>query len=355
MINSITFENFRGLKHLELPELSQLTLLTGRNNAGKSSILEGIFLFVDHKAAESFGKINNFRGLPTNAHPSTLWEPAFYGMDTASPLCITTDMDGESCVLYYERDDSFVPVDKAGAVQNAFSQFTASTRSTYTLRFHYQQNEYREEGAFSMNENGIMGNINTNLQDNQIRFLPSARYVSVKMRDGNEIFDWIGQMELKGEKQRIVDVLKQIEPEITDIMIIPNLGQIQIYSKIASKLLPVKLAGDGLYRLLYIVLAILENPNSILLIDEIDTGFHYSMMETLWRVVATAAKESGCQVIATTHSYECIDHAVDGIDEAGMLDRFCLYRIGRSGEKNTAIHYPGNLVKEAVVSSMEVR
>ena len=64
MVNSITFDNFRGLKHLELPELSQITLLTGKNNAGKTSILEGIFLMLDHVSPDSFSKMNMVRGLP---------------------------------------------------------------------------------------------------------------------------------------------------------------------------------------------------------------------------------------------------------------------------------------------------
>ncbi|MBQ6148642.1 MAG: AAA family ATPase, partial [Oscillospiraceae bacterium] len=72
MINSVAFYNFRGLKHLELSELSQITLLTGRNNAGKSSVLEGIFLLMDHSAAESFGKINNFRGIYVRMDPGSL-------------------------------------------------------------------------------------------------------------------------------------------------------------------------------------------------------------------------------------------------------------------------------------------
>ena len=355
MINRISFDNFRGIKHLEIPDVSQITLLTGRNNAGKSSILEGIFLFMDHTAVDSFGKINGFRGLQYTPNPTSLWEPAFFGLDTNHPLRIEVDVDGKKSSLCYERDDSYIPADKQGAAQNAYSQFTASTRTTYTLKFLYQQDSYKENGSFSINETGFFRNFATNLKNNQIRFLPGARFISSGIHDDATVFNWIGKMELQGKKQQVIDVLRNIEPEITDIITISNQGQTQVYAKVMNRLLPVKLAGDGLNRLLYIVLAILEEPNSILLIDEIDTGFHYSMLKTLWKVVAAAAKESNCQVIATTHSYECIDQAVGGIDEAGMLEEFCLYRITHSGEKNTAVRYSGDLVKEAVASFMEVR
>lgn len=62
-------ENFRGFKEIELSELKPITLISGKNNTGKSSILEGIFLFLDHISPDCFSKINYFRGttIPNNS------------------------------------------------------------------------------------------------------------------------------------------------------------------------------------------------------------------------------------------------------------------------------------------------
>lgn len=355
MVNSISLTNFRGLKQLNLSELSQITLLTGRNNAGKSSILEGIFLFMDHSAVESFSKINSFRGLVSTAHPSQLWEPAFYKLNTEYPIQIDVTLDGKACQLTYERDDSFIPAEKAENVQTAFNQFTASTRSTFTLRFQYQQGDYSESGFFSMNDNGFLRTVNTNLPNNKMQFLPATRYINPNTRDDGMVATWLGQLELKGEKQSVINTLKLIEPDISDIMIISNQGQIQIYVRVRDQLLPIRLAGDGLNRLLYVLLAILENRDSILLIDEIETGFHYSALKSFWSAVATAAKESGCQIIATTHSYECIQNAISGIHAVEMNDSFCLYRVERSNGVNRAHRYDAELARFAVDTNMEVR
>ena len=359
MINSITFENFRGLKRLELPELSQITLLTGRNNAGKSSILEGVFLFMGHTDGDSFRKICVFRGLPTSLQPSILWNPAFYGLNTDNSIHFTVKLDGESSDLRYERDDNYIPASIDTRNQITFNQFTASTRSTYTMKFHYEQGKYTEDGSISMNDKGILTTVNTNQHNNNVHFLPVARYIGDALRDDvsitSSIIEWIGDLEMKGEKHRIVDVLKIIEPDLSDLLVISNHGQIQLFVKILDQPMPIKLAGDGLYRLLYILLAILEKPNSILLIDEVGTGFHYSMLETLWKIVATAAKESGCQVIATTHSYECIQSAISGITDAGMDDKFCMYRVERKEGINRAFRYDGELTRFAVATNMEVR
>ena len=47
MITKLTLENFKGFKYLEVPETSTITLIGGQNNIGKTSLLEGIFLFYD--------------------------------------------------------------------------------------------------------------------------------------------------------------------------------------------------------------------------------------------------------------------------------------------------------------------
>jgi hypothetical protein len=46
-----------------------------------------------------------------------------------------------------------------------------------------------------------------------------------------------------------------------------------------------------------------------ILIDEIENGFHYSFYPKLWEIIGKLARETYCQVFATTHSYECIGGA----------------------------------------------
>lgn len=356
MINSITFNNFRGLKCINLSDLCRITLISGKNNAGKSSILEGIFLFFDHVAPESFMKINRFRGLPLSADPANLWAPMFYDLNTNVPLSISMQLNNIETELKYSRDDSFVPSDPAGAPQDLFNQFVSSAKSTYTLQFSFSHGDYTEDGHFIVSTSGVMRNITTNNSTKQIVAMPFTQYINSSIINNDSVItEWFGKLELEGKKQQIINVLKIIDPSICDVSTIAHQGQIQLYAKIGTKLLPLKLAGDGINKLLFIALAIIANPNSVILIDEIETGFHYSMYAKLWEVVSTAAQINNCQIIATTHSYECIDGAVEGIEATKMENEFCYYRIERTNDENRAFRYSGNLVRSAILSSMEVR
>lgn len=359
MIERIAFDHFRGFETLELLDMKPITLISGKNNAGKSSILEGIFLFLDHLAPDPFTKINRFRGLVSPAGSTTLWESAFYQMDVRHPLQISVTFSGLPASLTYERDDHFVPPVDMNTSKEGMGQIISSAAASYTLKFTYQSGDYVEDGHFIVGPMGGVRNLTLPATASRPAFsLPFTQFINAAIINSNNdsfIAEWIGKLELAGKKQQVVEILKLIEPQISDFSTIIVNGAAQLFAKIDNQLLPLRLAGDGLNKLLFMVLAIVINPNSVLLVDEIETGFHYSMFPKLWEVVAQAACENGCQIIATTHSYECIVGAVDGIKQAGKSASFCFYRLGKNNTGSHVYRYSDDLLQTAIASDMEVR
>lgn len=45
-IDSITIDNFRSIKHLDISDLSHINLIVGDNNSGKTTLLEAIQLLL---------------------------------------------------------------------------------------------------------------------------------------------------------------------------------------------------------------------------------------------------------------------------------------------------------------------
>ena len=98
---SIKIENFRGIKTLEISDLKRVNLLVGRNNCGKTSILEAFFLVSGISVPDLTVKIHNFRGLIlTNDEDFSYM---FSNLDFSSQIHIKASIDNQ------KRDLSITP------------------------------------------------------------------------------------------------------------------------------------------------------------------------------------------------------------------------------------------------------
>ncbi|WP_227789369.1 MULTISPECIES: DUF3226 domain-containing protein [unclassified Nodularia (in: cyanobacteria)] len=64
MLRSLTLKNFRCFQNLTLEPLERVNLIAGKNNVGKTSLLEAIFMFINPSNPESLFQVNRLRGIP---------------------------------------------------------------------------------------------------------------------------------------------------------------------------------------------------------------------------------------------------------------------------------------------------
>ena len=353
MICSISFKNFRGFDSLEIEGLSRCNLISGRNNSGKSSILEGIFLYIDYQAADSFLKINRFRDLQQSRLDVKVWEMVFKDENPENMLSIIVKYDdGKNDILSYTKSTSFLPADPS-MDPDVLNQFVHEAQTKYSLKYEFSSKDYYENGYLLISQQGILKNTKTNLEGNVQKNMPHTQFINSKIvSDDPAINDWFSKMELEEKKQQIIDVLSVLEPQITDIRLVSINGIPSLYAKVRNRMIPLRLCGDGINRLLYILLSIYENNNSIILIDEIETGFHYSFYPKLWTAINKAAEETNCQVIATTHSMECIAGAYEGLKNTDR--NFSYFRLEK-GNGFSAKKFSFEMLDYAVNADMEVR
>ncbi len=65
--------------------------------------------------------------------------------------------------------------------------------------------------------------------------------------------------------------------------------------------------GDGLQHFINIIVTLLSHKNSVIYIDEIENGIHFTNFDKLWEIILTISKKQNIQVFATTHSKDCIE------------------------------------------------
>jgi hypothetical protein len=76
---------------------------------------------------------------------------------------------------------------------------------------------------------------------------------------------------------------------------------------------PINLFGDGLIRYAEYVARLYTSNSGLLLIDEIEAGIHYSVLEDMWSHLGQIVLETGAQIVATTHSQECVTTAIEAL------------------------------------------
>lgn len=359
MITSLNIENFKVFRKFEQQEFLPLTLIAGRNNSGKSCLLEAIFLLLASHGADVFGKINNLRGFGGAVTPELLWRYVFNLHEHADKLSIslTTD-DGitHSLSLIKNTDSlSYKDVPLSKSLTPSDSMLSLPDEEGLGLSFEFCQcsqdkQVFKEQGVFAVFPDRVIRQ--TSLSEGKTVPLPKAQFINSRMAFG-EPFDWFYNLELSGNKSRIIEVLNLMDKEVADILILTRLGVNRLYVKYRNgELIPLRMVGDGLIRLFYMIAALLEEKHKILLIDEIENGFHYSVFPTLWKTLLDLAIENHAQIISTTHSFDCIHGSLDGISGKELEKYFSFIRLDSNHEPK---YFKGDLYEYAVNNKFEVR
>ena len=154
------------------------------------------------------------------------------------------------------------------------------------------------------------------------------------------------------------DIYKIVRDTIQPDLIRLDVGReiVRVRLKDTEKPVPLGTLGDGVYRILLIALSLANAQNSILLIDELELGLHYSALEKLWNMIFKYAQKWDIQVFATTHSQDVLRtfHYVAD-DEKYINDaQYIRLQINRKGE-NEAILFDGERLRESLELQLEIR
>ena len=365
MIKSLKFENFRCFQNFKLDNLGPITLISGRNNSGKTTVLEGIYLILACMRPDVLFHIDSYRGMdfPARQSPSgnvslildplKLWRTLFTNMDMERTLKVTIVTDESKEKSLTLRQDEISSVDVTMRRSNQFPGGDFSPDLS-TLEFMYEE-ERKElfKGIFKINGSALGRNIKGQLP--RIT-LPRGFYFGSTNLVGQQIVaEWIGNIEFKNAKQGLIQSLQGLMPDMTDIFTLPQQTGIDIFCRLSTdQPLPIRVMGDGINKLINYLAAIIANPGSIFLFDEIENGFHYTFYEKLWNLLFKAASDNNCQIIATSHSRECIG-AASNVSEEYEQKILSFIRIDAVQGTPCAVSYSKEDLLFAVKNEMEVR
>ena len=137
-------------------------------------------------------------------------------------------------------------------------------------------------------------------------------FVNSEMIASSRMLDLFDQVVLTPEEQlaykalQILDSrIERIAPVGAEIKSNGSHGGFYVKLSDSDKRIPIGSMGDGVWRMLGLSLALVAAKDGVLLVDEIDTGLHYTALEDMWKLIWETAKKLNVQVFATTHSRDC--------------------------------------------------
>ena len=378
MIDALQVKNYRSFPQFAVEKLGRINLLVGKNNCGKTSLLEAIQIAASGVEPQVLWEIATRRGesyvddseAPPYRRRSEIdishWFYGFgYERGAELRIALLNGVSRQHCEISIAEaldaqrrlfpDDQNAPTlpsrplfsneldaDKELYAAPAFALKVVSSESKYP-----QLHSLTGRGGLTI-ERSLKGSRNS--KETDVVFVPTAGLATsslVAMVDDLALTDDEGlalkaMQTLDGRIERFAAKGRDSRPRI------------MIRLQGTSKPLPIGSLGDGVNRLLTIAVALAKSAGGILLIDEIDTGLHHTTMDRMWKFVSDAAAQLNVQVFATTHSRDCYESlSVVCEDPNSSLDSVSIQRIDAA--RSTAISYTKDEIVAAARRGLEVR
>jgi hypothetical protein len=355
MFKKVKIESFRGISNLELNDLRQFNLFVGKNNCGKTSLLESIILISNPTNPNDLIGINSIRGHIIKQ--SSSWSVIFNKLDTQIPI----RLHGEISNPKEKRElliTTLLDTNAAQAANKPFDPFQKGIRREFfdniiglSIGFSISKNRGKKQ-SYDWDIWNIGDKWGGGPPANYTETLKSTLLTPVIIRVDVPVR--FNQVLIRKQEQEILGILRKVEPGLVNLSI--GADNILYCDMGFTKLLPLSSAGEGLNNLLAIILAIYQTSGGVVMIDEIENGLHYSTQEILWEAIFEAATAFNVQIFATTHSYENVKAFSAACEKiANKGDKLRLFRIENEKDKIRLIDFNHEMLSTAILKDWEVR
>ena len=340
-IKSLEIKGFRALADLRVEGFGKVNLVTGKNNSGKSSLLEAIRILVTGGALKTLYEILNYREeLGANGDSERTYLPT-----ELAPFCnlfsgfpdLASSKHGFSITAAGSLP---VSISRVSASINWFIRKTDSERQGF-LYEPASGDMFDDVDSFPALNLDIAGRKRVvpldrfqrrfpNRADADAAPVPCVYLDPFSSRSTTQMGVLWDAIALTDVEHEIVKALKVVSADIQAVSMIGSDERttrprtaIAKSSRYPSPV-PLRTFGDGLNRLFGVILSLCNARNGVLLVDEIENGLHYSVQTEIWRTIFRLTKDLNVQVFATSHSWDCVrafQKAASESPEDGVLVR----------------------------------
>ena len=333
MYKTFRVKNFRCFKDLQINDLGRVNLIAGKNNTGKTALLEAMYLHTKPLSPHVLIDLQMMRGLEVaQDYLPRFWKQYFFQMNSTQPI-----------MLY---GTGSLPLQHQ---ELRITEYRNTSANFQTIEQLY--GDLMRRGLVGTDAHAVMSSIDRLLHFELVTDedkSPSVIYfrdpwsyknsdveqksfiMPVQGRPGKqEVASLFSQLEIDGTLNSLIETLQVFEPELSDLRLLSPDGEMIIWALLKGQSLPMRLMGEGMNQICHIALTLFTNPNCVVFIDEIENGIHYTVQKDVWKAIGQVARDLDIQVFATTHSLEMIRAAYEAFTEEDKLDEFRYHRLDR--------------------------
>ena len=372
MYSSIRINGYRGLDSFRMERLGRVNLLVGTNNSGKTSILECIELLRSAGDPHVLPSIARRRGELgytgyrlsgtsfTIEHAPVNVAHLFPNHRLEGRIVVEADCLGGVAPSGWNQRVAVCVEDPSGSeLDEPVEEILEGDDDNEHLLLRVKWSDAQDDYKALVTDEGLLYRSRRPVRPrNGSR--QAVQFVRTSGMSASDVVRMFDRVVLTDSEGAVTQALRTLEPGIERIATVsgdrravsselPG-GVFLKFVDVAGRV-PIASTGDGMWRMLGLALAISNARGGVLLVDEIDTGLHYTVMEDMWRMISEQAAALSVQVFATTHSRDCYE-SLGAAVESNVGD-VTIQRIDRSREK--AVSITNQAIVAAAERNVEVR
>ena len=356
-LSELSINEFRGIDRLSIPRLGRVTLLAGINSVGKTTVLDAVRVYAARGRYSVLSELLRDRQEVTDI----------------------TDEDGDRRLaldwmsLFHRRNPSkraeisIGPKDmeerlKISVIDDPQEAISPDLADSIGVKVTFRK---YEKSLLDLSYAGSYRHTRSRRITNEDEPPPAitCEYLGPGMlseRHTSRLWDSVALTEDETHVQAALNLV--IGSDVAGIAMVGDnasrtvrdVRRVIVRLERHDRPVPLKSLGDGAVRLFGVALALANSRGGFLLIDEAENGIHHTVQHDLWKMILRTAHTNDVQVLATTHSWDCVRGFAYAVSEykdaAGVL-----IRLDRDDRGLRAVEYSEEDLKIAADQGIEVR